>query len=49
MVSIDEYLEKVEAGIAQGPFTDTWESLSAFKMPEWYQKGRFGLFIHWGA
>lgn len=49
MTTIDTYLQKVEEGIAQGPFSDDWESLSAFKIPEWYKQGRFGLFIHWGA
>lgn len=46
MTTIDAYLQKVEEGIAQGPFSDDWESLSAFKIPEWYKQGRFGLFIH---
>lgn len=49
MKTIEEYLHIVDEGIAQGPFQDTWESLSAFQIPQWYREGRFGLFIHWGA
>lgn len=33
---------------ALGPFHDDWESLSAFQMPEWFEKAKFGIFIHWG-
>lgn len=49
MITIDEYLKKVDEVIEKGPFKDNWQSLSNFKIPSWYQKGRFGLFIHWGA
>jgi alpha-L-fucosidase len=30
------------------PFEPTWESLSNFKVPSWYQDAKFGIFIHWG-
>lgn len=49
MITIDEYLQKVDEVIEKGPFKDNWQSLSNFKMPSWYRKGRFGIFIHWGA
>ena len=49
MKTIDEYLQIVEEGINQGPFSDDWASLSKFQIPQWYKDGRFGLFIHWGA
>lgn len=49
MITVEEYLQKVDEVIKKGPFQDTWESLSAFQIPEWYKNGRFGLFIHWGA
>ena len=41
-------LEHIEKIIAQGPFSDNWESLSAFTPPEWMQEAKFGIFIHWG-
>lgn len=49
MISIESYLQKIDAVIENGPFKDTWESLSAFQVPSWYREGRFGLFIHWGV
>lgn len=29
-------------------FEPTWESLSSFSIPAWYQDAKFGIFIHWG-
>ncbi len=39
-------MEKV---IEAGPFKDNWNSLSHLKVPDWYQDGKFGIFIHWGV
>lgn len=49
MKTINEYLSIVDEVIDKGKFKDNWESLSQFKMPSWYRKGRFGLFVHWGV
>ena len=27
---------------------ESWENLDSRKMPEWYKKAKFGIFIHWG-
>lgn len=35
-------------GVAPGPFRPTLESLSAFKVPEWYRDAKFGIWAHWG-
>lgn len=35
--------------IDRGPFHDDWASLEGFQAPTWYQDGKFGIFIHWGA
>lgn len=43
------YLEKIDEVIAQGPYTDTWDSLCEHPTPKWYEKGKFGIFIHWGV
>lgn len=43
-----EYLKHIDSVIASGKFKDTWESLSAYRVPEWYEKAKFGIFIHWG-
>lgn len=29
-------------------FEPTWESLSQFTVPRWYEDAKFGIFIHWG-
>lgn len=34
---------------AVAPFSPTWESLQTYTVPDWYQDGKFGIFIHWGA
>lgn len=48
MYDMKPYLEMIDRVIAQGPFTDTWESLSEYRVPKWYQEAKFGIFIHWG-
>ena len=35
-------------GVAPGPFQPTWESLSNYKVPEWYRDAKFGIWAHWG-
>ena len=35
--------------IAAGPYQATWESLKQYVAPQWYQDGKFGIFIHWGV
>jgi alpha-L-fucosidase len=29
-------------------YEPTWESLQQYRVPQWYQDAKFGLFIHWG-
>jgi alpha-L-fucosidase len=33
----------------QTRFEPTWESLRQYQVPDWYQNGKFGIFIHWGV
>ncbi len=42
------YLETIDAVIKQGPYKDTWESLSAFSLPDWFPGAKLGIFMHWG-
>ncbi len=44
-----QWLNKIETVIAHGPFTDSWDSLEGYRIPEWYQDAKFGIFIHWGV
>lgn len=48
MYDMKPYLDTIDAVIARGPYQDTWESLSRYQVPEWYQNAKFGIFIHWG-
>lgn len=32
----------------QGKFQPTWESLSNYKIPEWFRNVKFGIWAHWG-
>jgi len=31
------------------PYQPDWESLKAYRVPEWYLDAKFGIFIHWGV
>ena len=42
-------LKHVDSTAQAGPFKPTWDSLKTYKVPEWYQDAKFGIFIHWGA
>ena len=44
-----EYLKKIDEVNSRGPYTDTWDSLCEHPTPVWYEKGKFGIFIHWGV
>ena len=43
------YLKTIESVIASGPYKDDWDSLVGRQMPEWMYRGKFGIFVHWGA
>jgi len=36
------------SGATTGPFQPTRESLSAYRVPEWFRDAKFGLWAHWG-
>ena len=48
MYNMQPYLETIDKVIAKGPFDASWESLSGYQVPTWYQNAKFGIFIHWG-
>jgi len=31
------------------PYRPTWESLDRRPLPDWYDKSKIGVFIHWGV
>ncbi len=47
-MTTNDYLKQIDSVIADGKFKDNWQSLSNHKTPEWYYKGKFGIFVHWG-
>ncbi len=48
-MTVKEYLNKIDSVIANGKYKDNWQSLSGRKTPDWYYRGKFGIFIHWGV
>ncbi len=42
-------LTTVDKDAHEGPFQPDWDSLKGYKIPEWYQDAKFGIFIHWGV
>jgi alpha-L-fucosidase len=42
-------LQTIQQTIAAGPFGASWDSLEAYRVPDWYQNDKFGIFIHWGV
>ena len=31
-----------------GPFQPTWDSLTQYRVPEWFRDAKFGMWAHWG-
>ncbi len=46
---MEERLRMIDEVISNGKYKDTWESLQQYHVPEWYEKAKFGIFIHWGV
>ncbi|HEV2493339.1 MAG TPA: alpha-L-fucosidase [Terriglobia bacterium] len=34
---------------ASEEYAPTWESLAEYRVPEWYEDAKFGIFLHWGV
>lgn len=45
---MNDYLNKIDEVIKNGKYKDTWDSLQQYHVPQWYEKAKFGIFIHWG-
>lgn len=44
-----KYLEEINRVVQEGKFHDDWDSLSNYKLAQWYKNAKFGIFIHWGV
>jgi len=49
MKTVPEFTKTIHGVANCGPFKPCWESLKQYRVPDWYQDGKFGIFIHWGA
>lgn len=48
MYDMTSDLRRIDQVIDQGPYKDTWASLTNVKTPSWFPKAKLGIFIHWG-
>lgn len=42
-------LSQVDATIRRGPFQADWDSLAAYRAPQWFRDAKLGIFVHWGV
>jgi alpha-L-fucosidase len=42
-------LERVGTEVRSGPFSADWDSLAAYRVPDWFRDAKFGIFLHWGV
>lgn len=42
------YYAHILSQISQGSYSDSWASLTDFRVPQWFEDAKFGIFIHWG-
>lgn len=35
------YLKRIDEEVASGNFSDDWDSLSGFRVPDWYKDAKF--------
>jgi alpha-L-fucosidase len=48
--NIARQVAKVRAANAKpAPFHADWDSLAAYRTPEWFRDAKFGIFLHWGV
>lgn len=46
---MEKYLKIIDEVNEKGRFKPTWDSLSQYRVPRWYEDIKFGIFIHWGV
>ncbi|MEL7496724.1 MAG: alpha-L-fucosidase [Planctomycetota bacterium] len=46
---IDQTVAQVQRLARTGAYQPNWESLEQYRIPEWYQDAKLGIFIHWGV
>lgn len=41
-------VSEADEPMEQGAFRPTWESLTAYEVPDWFRDAKFGIWAHWG-
>src|SRR3982751_764896 len=44
LMEVDTKAEPIDNGM----FQPSWQSLSQYKVPDWYRNAKFGIWAHWG-
>ena len=47
--AVQTQLARLNAASRNGPFRADWNSLAAYRVPQWFRDAKFGIFIHWGV
>lgn len=48
-VLYDNSLEEIEIMRSNKTFRPEWSDLDTRELPEWYDKAKIGIFLHWGV
>jgi len=46
--AVDKALNRNFGLMASDPFMPDWNSLSAYRIPDWFRNAKFGIWAHWG-
>jgi len=49
VTDIRAFLAEIDRVARSGPFIPSWQSLADYRVPQWYEDAKFGIFIHWGV
>src|SRR5580698_9973901 len=41
-------LARIDAAAKTGAFRANWDSLAAYRVPDWFRDAKLGIFVHWG-
>lgn len=47
--NVQAQIARASQATRSGPFQPNWDSLGAYRVPEWFRDAKFGIFIHWGV
>lgn len=47
--SVQRQIARANSETAGGPFKADWNSLGAYRVPDWFRDAKFGIFLHWGV